>query len=316
MNINGYTIPSRYERPSVLSKTALVMYFINNGQYYDPYEIKGVSIFAANNNYAPSSVVDSDGLISSEVTQQILMHMGNGDVTQTTNSAFDVSNYNADPTASGVYKLDTGKYVCILDSPNVVPSGVLNIFDSTSVVSNTVSATGDYIDVWTVKRVAGSNYATFINNFTLTADRFIGVTEPLLFKVSSKLDNIYIPLGSKVDLKFSNEFTIENANIGREITNLFRQSVISDPQLLLYKLNDDRNLPARVEVSGYSQTSGSLDITSENTIVFNFDTEALKTHPELLAGNFGPLTGAYSARLKFNVLNQTIVTNDMSFIVR
>jgi len=84
----------------------------------------------------------------------------------------------------------------------------------------------------------------------------------------------------------------------------------------IYKKNQDRNLDARVEVSGYSATSGLTDTTSEGTVIFTFDTEALKTHPSLLDGTLGSMTGTYVARLKFNALNQTIVSNDMAFIIR
>jgi len=84
----------------------------------------------------------------------------------------------------------------------------------------------------------------------------------------------------------------------------------------IYKKNQDRNLDARVEVSGYAATSGLMDVTSENTVIFTFDTEALKTHPRLLDGTLGSMTGTYVARLKFNALNQTIVSNDMAFIIR
>jgi len=134
--------------------------------------------------------------------------------------------------------------------------------------------------------------------------------------VSTRLENNFLVLGSKVDLKFTNEFTLENANIDRSIINLFKQTLIMDPMLEIYKKNQDRNLPARVEVSGYSDTSGLMDVTSENTVVFNFNTDDLKTHAELLSGNLGSLTGTYVARLKFTALNQTIVSNEMAFIIR
>jgi hypothetical protein len=84
----------------------------------------------------------------------------------------------------------------------------------------------------------------------------------------------------------------------------------------IYKKNQDRNLDARVEVSGYSATSGLTDTTSEGTVIFTFDTDSLKTHPRMLDGTLGSQTGTYVARLKFTALNQTIVSNDMAFIIR
>jgi hypothetical protein len=313
MKINGNQVTTRYERPTVLGPTALLLYFINDGQYADPYEISGVSIFAASNNQSPSSVITADGEISPDASGNVLMHFSN-ESSLTNSSSFDASNYNVQE-ASGIYKLSTGKYAVVLNDVQDTPYGVFNLSGDTTIL-NRVSATGDYIDVWTLKRNTGSDLDTIINEFTLTEDRFFGVTEPLLFRVATRLENNYLVLGSKVDLKFTNEFTLENANIDRSIVNLFKQSLVTDPMLEIYKKNQDRNLDARVEVSGYSATSGLMDTTSENTVIFTFDTETLKTHPSLLDGTLGSMTGTYVARLKFNALNQTIVSNDMAFIIR
>jgi hypothetical protein len=313
MKINNNQVTTRHERPTVLGPTALILYFINDGQYADPYEISGVSIFAASDNQSPSSVISSDGEILPSVTGSVLMHFSNS-AALTTDPSFDASNYTVSD-ASGIYKLSTGKYAVVLNDVQDTPYSVFNLSGDTS-ISNRVSATGDYIDVWTLKRNTGSDLDTIINEFTLTEDRFFGVTEPLLFRVATRLENNYLVLGSKVDLKFTNEFTLENANIDRSIVNLFKQSLVTDPMIEIYKKNQDRNLDARVEVSGYAATSGLMDVTSENTVIFTFDTESLKTHPSLLDGTLGSMTGTYVARLKFNALNQTIVSNDMAFIIR
>ena len=311
MKINGEEVTTRSERPSVLGKTALLMYFLNDGQYTDPYAISGVSIFAASENYPPNTVIGSNGEITS--SGLVLMHFSTSDAKTSNEEAFSVSNYAANTDSSGIYKLSEGKFACVLDQ--AVVSSIFNL-SSTYSIPNRVSATGDYIDVWTVRRASGSNLDTIINEFTLTEDRFFGVTEPLLFRVATRLENNYIVLGSKVDLKFTNEFTLENANVDRSIVNLFKQSLVTQPMLEIYKKNQDRNLGARIEVSGYSATSGVVDITSENTVIFTLDTEALKTHPRLLDGTLGSMTGTYVARLKFNALNQTVVSNDMAFIIR
>jgi hypothetical protein len=313
MKINGNQVTTRHERPTVLGPTALILYFINDGQYADPYEISGVSVFAASDNQSPSSVITSDGEIKTSVSGDVLMHFSNPSA-NTSHSSFDASNYTVSD-ASGIYKLTTGKYAVVLNDVGDTPSGIFNLSGDTTIL-NRVSATGDYIDVWTLKRNAGSDLDTIINDFTLTEDRFFGVTEPLLFRVATRLENNYLVLGSKVDLKFTNEFTLENANIDRSIVNLFKQSLVTDPMLEIYKKNQDRNLDARVEVSGYAATSGLMDTTSENTVIFTFDTESLKSHPSLLDGTLGSMTGTYVARLKFTALNQTIVSNDMAFIIR
>ena len=314
MEINNNPVTTRHERPTVLGPTALIMYFINDGQYVNPYEISGVSVFESSDNQYPSSVISSDGEIKPSVTGDVLMHFSNS-ASLVTDPIFDASNYTASSDASGIYKLSTGKFAVVLNQASVLPSGVFNLSGNTLIL-NRVSSTGDYIDVWTLKRTSGSDLDTIINEFTLTEDRFFGVTEPLLFRVSTKLENNHIVLGSKVDLKFTNEFTLENANIDRSIVNLFKQSLVTQPMIEIIKKNTDRNLGARIEVSGYSATSGLVDVTSESTVLFTLDTEALKTHPKLLDGTLGSMTGTYVVRLKFNALNQTIVSNDLAFIIR
>ena len=324
MKINNYSVNTRHERPSVLAPTALLLYFINDGKYTDPYAISGVSVFAAADNFSPDSVISAEGQITNAASSLVLMHFANtlnvGD-TQTDSSSFDTSNYTQGAQdSSGIYRLAEGQYAVILDDDQV--SAVFNlsggegpvIYDTD--ILNRVSSTGDYLDVWTVKHNSGSTLTTIINDFTLTEDKFFGVTEPLLFRVNTRLENNHIVLGSKVDLKFTNEFTLENANVDRNIVNLFKESLVVNPQIEIYKKNDDRNLPARVTVSSYAETSGLTDLTSENTVIFNLDTTALATHPEMTAGNLGSQTGVYVARLKFLALNQTIVSNDLAFIIR
>jgi hypothetical protein len=113
MKINGNQVTTRHERPTVLGPTALIMYFINDGQYVDPHSISGVSVFAASDNQSPSSVITSDGEIKASVTGSVLMNFSNS-AALTTDSSFDVTNYNADSDSSGIYKLQTGKFACIL----------------------------------------------------------------------------------------------------------------------------------------------------------------------------------------------------------
>ena len=314
MRINGNKVDTRHQRPTVLGPTALLLYFVNDGQYTDPFAISGVSIFAASDNESPSSVVTSDGEIDPAVTGSVLMHFSNS-ATQTSDIAFDPSNYNEDADSNGIYKLDTGQFACVLLPGATVPEGEFNLSGDQTIL-NRVSSTGGYIDVWTVQRADGSDLDTIINDFTLTEDRFFGITEPLLFTVDTRLESNHLTLGSKVDLKLVNEFTLENANVDRSIVNLFKESLVMDPMIEIVKKNSDRNLPSRVTVSGYTDTSGHMDVTSENTAIFTFDTDALKNHPEVVNGNLGSLTGTYAVRLKFTALNQTIVSDDLGFIIR
>lgn len=309
MNINGIPVNTRHNRPSVLDKTALVMYFINDGRYFDPYEISGVSIFAAASNFYPSAVINADGEIDSP--ELVLMHFANIGDSNTSSSLFDPSNYSAG--ASGIYRISEGAYAVVLDTQ--VVSSIFNLSGET-LIDNKVSAIGDYIDVWTVRRKIGSDLDTVIGNFTLTEDSFLYITEPLLFKTNTKLENNIVRLGSKVDLKFVTEFTIENTNIDSSIKNLFKQSLVVNPQIEIWKKNTDRNLPSLVAVSSITDTSAYATVTSMNTVICPFDTRSLATHPRMLDGTLGPQTGVYFARMTFEILDQVIKTDDLAFIVR
>lgn len=311
MYINNYSVNTRHNRPTVSTKTALVTYFFNDGQYADPVNISSVSIFRSSNNWYPSSVIGSDGQIKSSASSLILMNYSNSS-SDTTNSCFNPSNYTPGANASGIYRLREGVYAVVLDSNT--PSGVLNL-SGQWVIANNVNLAEEYIDVWTVIPTAGGDLDTVINSFELNYDRFFSTTEPLLFRVATRLVNRSMVLGSKVDLKFTNEFNIENSNIDESILNLFKQSLILNPAVEIYKENTDRNLPSRVTVSSFAQTSALCDVTSDNTIILNFDTDALRTHTELTSGNLGSLTGAYVARVRFDVLNQTFYSNNFAFIV-
>jgi hypothetical protein len=310
MYINNIPVNGRHNRPSVLSRTALVTYFLNDGQYADPHSISAVSIFAASNNFPPSSIVGVTGEINQDFSAAVLMNFSNS-ATSCADSAFDVSNFSIG--ASGIYKLRTGVYAVVLDSD--IAEFIFNL-SGENLMTNTLSATGDYLDIWTIKRTAGSDLDTLIHKFTLNDDRFMAVTEPVLFRVATRLENNHLVLGSEVDLKFTNEFTIENTNIDRSIVNLFKDSFVLDPAIEIYKENVDRNLPSRVSVSSFSDTSALCDVTSDNTVIFTFDTSVLSTHPQAVAGNLGAATGTYVARLRFTALNQTVYSNLFAFIIR
>ena len=93
MLINGHEVVDRHNRPSVNQRVALQAYFINDGEYQDPVEISGVTIFSKAANTSPSTLVGNPmaSLISSDVSSNVLMHFSNG-VTNTTATNFAESN--------------------------------------------------------------------------------------------------------------------------------------------------------------------------------------------------------------------------------
>lgn len=310
MLLNNYQVTERQNRPGVLSNVALRALFINDGEYFDPYAISGVAIFSRADNLYPSSVLAENGEINPAVSGNIKMYFSNPN-TAVTSTNYNVSNYA--PSSPRIFRTGIGQYVAVL-SPNNEP-GTFNLSGSNELISNTIEQVGDYIDVWSVVLFSGEPVTTFLNDFTLNRGRFTVITEPLMVKVNSRVSNNRIVLGSKIDIKVNNEINVENRNITEEITNLFKDSIIVDPALEIVKLNQDRTLPARVIVSSFADTSGFTSVTSDNTVIFTWDTDALKSHPQLYNGNLGSLTGAYEITLQFNVLHERIKTIPMTVIV-
>lgn len=297
MKLNDYDLIDRGNRPSVTSRVAIKAYFLNDGAYFDPYEIKDVTIFSRFQNFYPSSLLTSAGLLKDSTSSIAKAYFAPSDTPYLTEDKYY-------PTASGVYRVGPGEYVVVLDGL----SGVSG-FNSTwnTLVPNTASSTGAYLDVWTVKNSANSSYQTIINEFNLYDNTFVSITEPLLVKTDNKLITKKIPLGSKQDVKITTTFTIENGNISDVVKNLIGDSIVVNPMIKIEKINDDHNLPARVEVSGYADTSGVINLTSENTIILPWDTDQLRTHTQMTSGNLGNMRGVYALTLKYDVLTERIV---------
>lgn len=310
MLINNYSVVDRHNRPGVLQRVALRSFFVNDGQYQDPYEISSVSIFKLTSNTSPSTILDSSNQVDVSLASAVILMQFANSATETTNAIFNASNYTPAATASGIYKLGTGQYAVVLDG-TLNLSGVFN----GAKIENQASTVTDYIDVWTVKMVPASEYAVYINQFKLNDDTLFTLTQPILLQTTNKLRNKYVKLGSKIDLMISTEFNLGNKDIDSSIKNIFKDSVIVEPAIQIVKLNDDYTLPSRVTVSSFANTSATVDVTSDNTMIFNWDTNALYTLPSVLNGTFGPLTGAYQIQVKYSVLNQTIYSDYLNLIL-
>ena len=312
MLLNNTNINDRNNRPVVLSRVGLQAFFLSDGQYTDPYEISAVTIFQRSANLYPNSVLNSDTQLidTSAVSGSILMNFSNSSA-DVTNRSFDASNYLATPTTtSGIFKTGVGKYVVVLDG-SINSSGVIKFDGLNELIPNSASATGDYIDVWTVTWAAGSLPQTVINEFNLRKGGFTVLTEPLMLKVKSRLINSKITLGSKVDIKIASDVHVENTQVDDSVKNLLRETVITSGAIQIEKVNEGAYLPAHVTVSSYANTSGSIDITADNVMVFNWDTSTLSTHPQLVAGNFGSIQGVYAIRAKYKVFGETLITDPM-----
>lgn len=302
MNLNGISVVERHNRPGVMKKVLLRCDFISNGAYTDPYDISSVSFFRKTQNTSPSTVlVTSSQLISDTAASTVKFRWvkdGGG------NYATD-SNYE-DASAIRIIKFDTGRYGVVLDGVNNPTFEDRN----GDTLDNGASAAGEYIDVWTVKMSSQSDYQVFINDSELFSDGFIAVTQPIMLKMKNHLHPNIVRLGETVDLKVTTDITIANRDIDQDIKNIFSQSVVDEPKFRILKHNEDTNLPARVEVSGYTQTSSLIRTTSDNTMLLQF------SPPPADTTDLGSVTGTYSVEAQYTVLTETKISPMMYFTVR
>ena len=311
MQLNNISLNDRNNRPTVLSRVGLRAFFINDGKFQDPHDISGVTLLNRIENLTPNTIFDNNVITSSLTPDQILMHYQGPykDESEYTTERGDVSS---------VYRIGEGDYVCVLDGIlGNSASGIYDFYGSSVVVPQSTSAVGQYIDVWTVKMTAGSNYVSIVNNVELFDDTFVVLTEPISFEVYTKLVTKHIRLGSKENLKFITDITIDNRDIDNSIKNIFKEStVLSNIAVKIEKLNEDTTtLPSKVTISDFTATEDSpnLKITSDNTILYKFDTNSIVT-PDNLA-DLGGITGTYVATLKYTVFDETIITQPYYFTI-
>jgi len=310
MLLNNIQISDRHNRPAVLEKVGLQAFFLVDGQYADPYQISAVTIFSRAANLSPSTVLDSTTqLIDSGVSSIIKMNFCNS-AALTTNSSFNASNYSGGQTASGIFRTGVGKYIVVLDG-TISLEGKLNLFNLNEAITNEADATGDYLDVWTIRMAEGSDFQTVINDFTLRKGGFTVLTEPLMLKARSRLVNNKITLGSKADIKIGTTIAVENTSIDESIKNLLRENVITSGSLEIVKINEAANLPAKVTVSSFAQTSALTQMSADNVMIFTWDTNSLSNHPEVAAGNFDSTRGVYAIRAKYTLFNEVLITDPM-----
>lgn len=304
MKLNGVQVVERFTRPGTLNKVLLRASFLNNGDYIDPV-VSSVTLFLKGQHLSPSSVLEaSSQLISDTAASTAKFRWVGADPPLLASAYLGLSS-----DASSVYKTGTGQYAVVLDGAQTVSSTTR---DGT-VITNTASGTGEYIDVWTVSLDGGTSYQVFINNVELFKDNIVSLTEPLLIKTKTRLVPNIIRLGSKVDLKVGMEVTIMNKDLDQNVKNLLSHTVIENPQFVIKKQNEDSNLPSRVEVSGYSDTSADIRLTSDNTMIFSLDTAVL-TNGSIV--DLGSGSGAYTLEAKYTVMGETIISPLMYFTVR
>jgi hypothetical protein len=223
----------------------------------------------------------------------------------TSDISFNVSNYVPGTGASGIYKLGQGQYAVVLDG-TLNLSGVWN----GHTIPNGCSGIGQYVDIWTIIQVQGGRPSIIVNYVNLHDDTFKAVVEQLQIKPSNRLVTQKIYLGSRVDLKVLTDIFVENRNIDDSIKNLFKESVVNNPQFQITKINSDPNLSSRVIVSSFGNTSSLVNITGDDTMILSFDTNNL-----LGIAGLGNQRGEYRLQVKYDIFAESIITPEMPFLI-
>ena len=316
MQLNGVNLVDRNNRPTVLSRVGLVAYFINDGIFQDPIDISGVTIVRRSDNLTPNTVMDANILTSSLTEDQILMHF-TASANEGGGAALRLDKYQGTVnTASGIFRTNPGTYVCVHDGIlGDSVSGFYDFYGSSLTVQNSVDAVGEYLDIWTVKLTEGSNYVSIINNFELFDDTFVVLTEPPVFNVQTRLTTKHISLSSVENLRFTNTITIANRDIDNSIKNIFKDSsILQNVQVKIEKINEDSTvLPNFVTIQDYTTADLGIRVTSDNTVLYKFDTTNLITHPNIAL--FSGITGTYRATLKYSIFDETIITQPYYFTI-
>jgi len=306
VQINNTVVVDRGNRPNVSQKIGLRVFFVNDGAYVDPYEISSVQLFKKSSTLTPNTVLDSENLVSAVPLMEFAASGATRPQGAVNSSSFDSSNYIPSVTASGIYRISQGEYVVVLDQ-TLNLSG-WNETNGSALAASSLSSVDDYVDLWTVKLDQASKYQVITNQFSLFEDTFFAFTEPLLLTTNNKLLNKKVRLGEKIDLKITTDITLQNRNIPDSVQNIFKQSVITSGLVEIRKVNQDINFDGPFTVSSFSDSSGSVQITEDNTMLLSWDTDQIKTLSAFDNGTFGSLTGVYSVQVKYTVLNQTIIS--------
>jgi len=314
MQLNGFDIVDRHNRPTVIQRVALRAFFINDGEYYDPYDISGVTVFKKADNTSPDSVLDNN-LIKTDIDSSLIVAQFGVSSHPTPGGSLNPTNYSPIDVSSlsGVYRVKQGEFVCVLDGTQE-QRGLYSYNGSNIHIINSASTVNDYIDIWTVKFNEGSDYQALINDFHLYNDTFFTITQPLIFTSRNRLVNKHLTLSSIENLKITTEITVANKDIDESIKNIFKDSAITNAMVEVQKVNEGSvALPAHVTVVSYEDTRATVDITSDNTILWRFDTTTLATHPNV--ASFGGIVGTYRVTAKYNLLNETVITVPYYFTI-
>ena len=298
LKINSVEFPERHENPAAGNKVALQSFFYDAGVLVDPVDISSVSIFTYDTYSSSALFTPSSLLLSAEPLMQFAdsgtYPVDAADYTATWGGGTDFS------TASGIFKLGTGNFAVPLRIDKPLSGAWNSVYLE---ASSNVSAATTYVDVWTVKLTAGSDYQCIIHVWSLYDNAFFTLTQPLILKTKVSLSNKHITLGSKVDLVAPVEVTVQNRDIDKSIINVLKSTLITSGAFKITKVNDNTSLDGPFTVSGFSDTSSTVSVTSDGTLIFRWDTAQIPT-----SSDFGEAKGTYAVQMQYWANGQKVIS--------
>ena len=299
-SFNGYTVTKRYNRPSILTRTQLEMMFTNNGSYFNPYSVSAVYILPDTTTTNGSPDIYINRTVSDLGTPAYGMLNATG--LSAVAAYYDVSNGGGvqapavyDPTtsaASAIYSSTTGQFTVIADGAAHPSFSSLGLSD------------GKWFDVWLIKDFetvdASAGWKLYWNKFETYNDRVVTFTEPLQITTHNKLQNKYIQLSSVETLRITTDMFVANKEMGQDLKNIWRQTVIDNAEIRIRKRNP-HTTGLLTDIVNW--TSNGVTVSSESTILYTWNTAALSK-------------GDYIVEVKYTLLEQTFYSEEFSLVLR
>ena len=332
---NGVTVISRGNRPSPIIPAKLDFLNYVAGAPANPFQVCSVHIFpntqfGSADGYVNRTPGSADfGLVSSTATDMLFHNYKRNLVGDRTGfdanlsaMAFE-SSYMGDLrySSSSIFWVNPGHFSVILQPSGSYFAASAPANNWTKTYTNNTSAVGEYIDIWTVVQVEGSRAQIYVNQFGMQTANTFATTEPLEVTTTNKLTQRYVELGSKKRLQIKTEIVVDNEPMKQSLRNLIETgSLISNPEISIVKLNESPALTSRVDITGNQETdkggftSVGVDLDREGTISYVWDTTNIQPFYEsdMLGG--GP--GVYEITVRYNVVDETILSSRFKLIVR
>ena len=332
---NDITVINRANRPSPISPCKLDFIWIKDGSYQNPFQVCSVHIFPNTQFGSPNPYVNltaggaNYGLVSSTATEYIFHNYNRN--AEGVRDGFDASMdgmaaetaYTGGNSASAIFNTSPGNFSVILQPgaeyfPTTAPAN-----NWLPVSENSASATGDYLDIWTLVDVEGSRAQIYVNSFKLNSNSNVALTEPLLVTPTNKLIQRYVEVGSKEKLRVKTELVVDNQPITNDLRNLLETgSLLSNPQMRIVKLNESPELTSRVMIQDFEDTAGTIQLDSNNLISYLWDTDKLNPDgsygiiPKYADDRLGGARGVYEITVKYDILTESFYSSKFKLIVR